>query len=220
MNGSAFREQVETAKATQLNRLGSAKLLVALTDATLEDDRVLGVAAHSEYTARETFREWAASEADADARAAFETVRDREADHLERVLEAFEDTPTDLPFDPDERDPNDGGPMHSYLRNRTDTVERVASGMVGRSLVSLRAHTQVIGYFVNEADERRANLFRDLKRETEETLERGLSLLEDRCDTDDDWERASMVAEYVIQIAYDGYADSLSGMGLDPKPLC
>jgi len=212
MDGAAFRETVEDEKATQLNRLGSEKLLVGLTDATLETERVLEVAALSEHAARETFRAWAADEGDDDARHAFEAVAEQEDEHLRRVLDALHRE--------DEPDSTDGGPMHAYLRGREDTVERVAGGMVGRPLVSVRTHTQVISYFVNEQDRARADLFRDLKAETADVIDDGLALLESRCATDEDWERAEMVAEYVIQVAYDDYADSLRDLGLDPKPLC
>jgi hypothetical protein len=110
--------------------------------------------------------------------------------------------------------------MHTYLRGRDDTVQRVAAGLVGRGLVSVRAHTQVISFFINEADERTTDVFRDLKVDTEESLRCGLDLLNDLCETDDDWERARGAAGYVVKLAYDDYADSLVGMGLDPKPIC
>jgi len=144
---------------------------------------------------------------------AFAWTRDREADHRDRVVSSLADAGTAY-------DPADGGPLHTYLRERTATVERVAAGLVARPLVSERTHTQVISFFVNDADETRADLFRELKAETSEELARGLDLLETLCDGDDDWERARMVAEYTIQVAYDDYADGLAGVGVDPKPIC
>jgi hypothetical protein len=210
MDADGFRETVEAAKRTELDRLGSSKLLIALTGARIERDRVLEVAAHSEHAARETFRAWADDEADDDARAAFEAVAEQEDEHLDRVLAAL-DADVDLA---------DGGPMHAYLRGRDDTVERVAGGMVGRPLVSVRAHTQIIGFFVNEADERGADLFRDLKTETAAVVDDGCALLDDLCGDDDDWERARSVAEYTIRVAYDDYADSLTEMGLGVKDVC
>ena len=210
MDPESFRERVESAKATELGRLGSNKLLVAVTDAELDERSVLTAAAHSEHAARETFRRWADDEGDAEARAAFERVAEQEADHLERVLDAL-DEPVDLA---------DGGPMHAYLRGREGTVERVAAGLVGRGLVVRRTHTQIISFFVNEADERRADLFRDLKGETEAEIDAGLDLLVGLCADESDWDRAAAAAEYVIQVAYDDYADALTGLGIDPKPVC
>jgi hypothetical protein len=210
MDGDTFREAVEASKRTQLDRLGSSKLLIALTGARIERERVLEVAAHSEHAARETFRGWAADEPHEGARAAFEAVAEQEDEHLERVLGAL-GTEIELA---------DGGPMHAYLRGREDTVERVAGGMVGRPLVSLRTHTQIVGFFVNEADEHSADLFRELKSETAAVIDDGVDLLDDCCEGDDDWERARMVAEYTVQVAYDDYADALTGMGLGVKDIC
>ena len=222
MDGDAFRERVESAKATELERLGSNKLLIALTDATLAPEAVLRVAADSEHAAHVTFAGWAADAAaddgdDADAGDAaaelFDWLAGRERDHRERVLDSLADLGVD-------HDPVDGGTMHEYLRARDDAVERVAAGTVGRGLVSDRTHLQIVSFFVNEGDEARADLFRDLRTETEAELDRGLRLLEDVCEADEDWERARMVAEYVVQIAYDDYADALAGMGIDVKPVC
>jgi hypothetical protein len=211
MDGPTFRERVEAATATELDRLGSSQLLVALTDAELTTEAVLRVAAHGEHAAHETFAAWAADEPDERARAAFEATAAREADHRERVLAALDDPGFE---------PVDGGPMHAYLRGRSSTVGRVAAGVVGRGLVVLRTHAQLISFFVNEADERRAELFRDLRDETEAALVEGLDLLEALCDDEDDWARGRATAEYVIGVAYDDYADALAGLGLDPRPVC
>lgn len=214
MDADGFRERLEAERATELERVGSNKALIALTDATLERGAVLRAAAVSEHAAHVTFAGWADDETDADARDLFAWVADREADHRDRVLDAFADGEAT----PDLSDV-DAGPMHAYLRNREDATERVAAGLVGRPLVSVRTHVQVVSFFVNEADEARADLFRDLRDETEEELDRGLAYLDARCEGDD-WERARMVAEYVVRIAYDAYADALEGLGIDVKPVC
>jgi hypothetical protein len=210
MDATEFREAVESATASQLNRLGSSKLLIALTDAELDERSVLETAADSEHSARETFSGWTEDETEERAREAFADAAEQEQRHFETVVDELDG----------EYEPADGGPMHSYLRGREETIERVAAGMVGRSLVSVRAHTQVISFFVNEGDERRADLFRELKTDTQGTLDAGLDLLEDLCDDEDDWERAEMVAGYVIQVAYDDYADALGELGVEPKSLC
>lgn len=209
MDGQTFVDELEAAKASQLDRLGSGKLLVALTEATLSEDRILEAAAASEYAAAETFHGWAADEGDEGARAAFEAVAAQEDEHLERVLERMD------AFDP----PEAPGPMHAYLRGREDTVERIATGMVARPLVSARTHTQVISFYINEADQAAADLFRDLKAETEAVIDDGVALLSERCDADD-WERAQAAGEYLIQVAYDDFADALSGLGMSPKSIC
>jgi hypothetical protein len=218
MDGPSFREAVETARRSELDRLGSNKLLVALTDAELTTPAVLSVAAASEAAARDTFAAWADDEADEAARERFAAVAAREREHYGRVVESLRDADPDAAaaFDPG----GEPGPVHGYLRAREGTVERLAAGTVGRGLVSLRTHAQVIGFFINEQDERRADLFRDLRAETEAALDDGLALLAERCETDDDWDRARASAEYVVTLAYDGYADALREMGVDPKTVC
>ncbi len=210
MDAASFRTDLEDAKETELGRLGSNKLLIALTEADLEAATVLRVAADSEHAAHVTFSQWATDETHEGAREAFAWTADREADHRRRVLAALDES----------YEPADGGPLHAYLRERTTTVERTAAGLVSRPLVSDRTHAQIVSFFINEPDESRANLFRALRQETAEELDRGLELLDEVCTDESDWERARMVADYVIDIAYDEYADSLEGLGLDPKPVC
>jgi hypothetical protein len=214
MDAGSFRESIESAKATELNRLGSQKLLLALTDAELDRATVLRVAADSENAARNTFEAWAGDENDPAAREAFAQVAAEEAEHYDRVLSAMDEETREA------YDPADGGTLHSYLRGRGDAVERVAAGLVARGIVASKTHLQLISFFVNEQDEARANLFRELRTETEDRIDEGLDLLDALCATDEDWERAHAVAEYVVQVSYDDYADSLEGMGLDPKPIC
>ena len=47
-----------------------------------------------------------------------------------------------------------------------------------------------------------------------------MALLDGLCDDADDWERASAAAGYVIQVAYDDYADALTELGVSVKSLC
>ncbi|WP_323675034.1 rubrerythrin family protein [Halorubellus sp. PRR65] len=210
MDAPALRETVEREKKSQLDRLGSSKYLIALTDADLSESTILSAVAESEYLARETFETLAAAEDDDRAREAFERVAAQEAEHYDRVCERLDGRPT----------PDHAGAVHGYLRGRDDTVSRVAGALVGRPLVSLRAHTQVVGFYVNEADQAGADLFRDLKADTEAELDLGVDVLGDCCVTDDDVERAQATAEYVVQLAYDEYADSLTEMGVNPKSTC
>jgi len=204
MDGDSFRAAVAGARATELDRLDSPGLVCALSGGDPDRRALLSAAAGSERAARETFRAWAADEPDPDARAAFEAVAEREDDHLSRVLAALDGG---VAFD-------DGpGPMHAYLRGREGAVERVAGGMVGRALVTLRTHARLETAFAGcEAEV--AALFADLRADTEDTAERGEALLDRLCD--DDWERARSVAGYTIRLAYDDFADALRGVGGDP----
>ena len=206
-----FRRELEDAADTELERLASSKLLVALTDAELTAETVLRVVADSERAATETFDAWADDEAHDAAREAFVDVRDQEREHYERVVNL-------LDGEHDDADAT-GGPMHETLRSLEATIPRLG-GLVGRSMVGERTHLQVVSFFVNEGDERRADQFRDLRGETAAQGDRALEVLADVCDGDEDWDRARAAAETVIESAYEAYADSLDDLGLDPKPIC
>ncbi|WP_226040500.1 rubrerythrin family protein [Natrinema sp. DC36] len=210
MDAAEFRDAVEESMETELERLGSSKLLVALTDADLTAETVLWTVADSERAATGTFEDWTDDERDEEAREAFAEFRDQERDHYDRVTALIEG---DHEFDGD-----DAGPMHDELRSLESTAARLG-GVVGRSLVGDRTHLQVVSFFVNEGDERRADCFRELRSDTAAQGERAAALLESVCAEDEDWERAR-AAEEVIEAAYDAYAGSLDDLGIDPKPIC
>ncbi|MFC6975437.1 hypothetical protein ACFQL1_13510 [Halomicroarcula sp. GCM10025709] len=74
-----------------------------------------------------------------------------------------------------------------------------------------------MSFFVNEANEARADLARELRTDASD-LERardvlGILAVEDR-------EHARDAAVEAIGVAYAAYADTLADMGLDPKPIC
>jgi hypothetical protein len=208
MDTADFRERVETDRQSELDRLGSSKRLVALTAASLDDETVLRTAAASEAAAADLFAEWA-GDATGPAADTFDAFADRERDHYDRVTAELDDR---------EVDPETGA-LHEFLRKRDTTVER-AGGVVGRGLVAERTLTQFVGYFVNQADERSADLFRDLKTETQSDTEDALSLLADAADGDEDWERALDAALGAVDAAYEEYVDALESMGVNAKSVC
>ncbi|MFB6135648.1 MAG: rubrerythrin family protein [Halobacteriaceae archaeon] len=205
---TGFVEAVAGSVEVELERLGSQKSLLALTRADLSPEAVLTVAAASERAARETFAAWADDEADPDAAAAFADLAAREADHYERVV---------AELDGGEPPPSDPDPMQARLRECEATAERLG-GLAGRTLVADRTLLQVVNFFVNEADERRADLFRELRAETEPALDVATDHLEGRDEASR--ERARAAAVDVVRAAYGEYADALEGMGVDPRPVC
>jgi ferritin len=208
MNADDFRERVEDARETELDRLGSSKRLVALTDATLDDDTVLRTAAASEAAAADVFEAWT-GDSSGDAASFFSDLADREREHYDRVVDELDEDEIDA----------ETGAVHDYLRDLDGTVER-AGGVVGRGLVAERTLTQFVGYFVNQADEARADLFRDLKDETRQDTDAALDLLADAADGDGDVERAEEAALGAIDAAYEEYADALESMGVNAKSVC
>jgi hypothetical protein len=211
MDGDTLVETVRNRTATELDRLGSEKALVATTEARLDRERVLAATLAAERRAAATFAAWADDEDDADARAAFERVAALERDHADRVA-ALLDDPDAVDADPDA--------LHAHLRDLEGTPERVAAGLVARPLVSSRSLLQVINFFVNEADESAADTIREFRSETDALVDDGAALLDDCCADGDDWDRAADAAAEAITVAYDEYADRLRGMGVDPAPVC
>ncbi|SFS03609.1 hypothetical protein SAMN05216559_2808 [Halomicrobium zhouii] len=210
MDVSEFVEHVRSANERNLARLGSEKALVATTAGSLDRESVLETAAAAETRAVETFDRWVDDETDDDARSAFEAERAREQEHRERVLELADRSSVEA--EPD--------PLHEHLRDLDETVDRVAAGLVARPLVASRSLLQVINFFVNEGDERGAALFRELRAETDEQVERGGEVVATVCESDGDRDRAVAAAGAVVDLAYDEYAASLEEMGIDPKPVC
>lgn len=211
MNGDTVVEMVRDRTATELDRLGSEKALVAATEARLDRERVLAATLAAERRAAATLEAWADDEDDADARAAFERVAALERDHADRVAALLAD-PDAVDADPDA--------LHAYLRDLEGTPERVAAGLIARPLVSSRSLLQVINFFVNEADESAADTIRAFRAETDTLVDDGAALLDDCCADEDDWDRAVDAAAEAVAVAYDEYADRLRGMGVDPAPVC
>ncbi|WP_251341412.1 hypothetical protein [Haloplanus halophilus] len=211
MDGDTLVDTLTENRATELDRLGSEKALVASTAARLDRASVLAAATAAERRAAETFERWAADESTDAARAAFERVAARERDHAERVAELLDDPEADPDPDPDD--------LHAHLRDLDSTPERVAAGLVARPLVSERSLLQVVNFFVNEADEAAADVVRDLRAETRALVDDGAALLDDCCG-DDDWDRALDAADRTVAVAYAEYEERLEAMGVDPKPVC
>lgn len=202
MDAEKLVEDVRDSMETELHRLGTSKGLMAATDGDLDPDAVMEAAATAERDAAETFEAWAEDEDSEESRLVFRDVAEVERGHLERV----------------DREPSaETSPLHDYLRGLDGTEERVAAGLVGRALVSDASLKQTVGYFVGQSDTQRADLFRELRQDNQELLERGVELLDRVCS---DWDSARGAAEEVIEVAYDDYVETLEGMGVNPKPVC
>ncbi|WP_114577959.1 rubrerythrin family protein [Saliphagus sp. LR7] len=208
-DGEDFVERIESENQTELSRLGSSKSLYAATEGEIDVDPVLRATADAEYAAWQTFESWAESEGDDRAREVFEATADEEQDHYETVVDELGD------HDPEE---GETPALHDYLRGLGDTPERLG-GLVGRTLASERSKSQVVGFFVGDADPQTAALFREFGDDLDDQLDRALDALEAAC-TDEEIERAEEAATGAIGAAYEEYVEVLEGMGANPKPVC
>ena len=213
MDGTAVLAAVREKCATEIDRLGSEKSLVASTDAQLDRERVLAEAAAAEARARETVAAWADDEEHAGAADAFRDLAATEADHHEQVVALVDNADSG-------HDAADPDPLHDHLRDLEGTPERVGAGLLGRPLVASRSLLQVINFFVNEGDGTAADCFRALRSETDATVDRGAALLDEVCASDDEYERAREAAVAAVEVAYEAYADDLEALGIDPRPVC
>ena len=210
MNRDDFLETVRADNETALSRLGSSKSLYAATGGEMNPESVNQSAADAEYAASETFQTWADDEAEAQAvRDAFEAIAAEEHDHYETVAAKLDDYESG----------EEVSRMQAYLRGLDDSIERVG-GFIGRTLATEKSKEQLTGFFVGQADPRAAQLFRDLKGDLDGQFERGLDLLDELCENDEDWSRAREAAGAAIQAAYEEYTESLESMGVNPKPVC
>jgi hypothetical protein len=209
MDDAALLESVRTGMEMELNRLGSEKSLLAATEARLEPDPVLVTAAASLRTARDTLAAWADDATDDAAAEALATTAETLAEAVDRVT-------AELAGDGDDIAAVDA-PFLSL--DAEGDIERLAAGTIGVPLVLDCLFLQAVSFFVNEADSGRADLFRDLRADTDAMLATGQSALEECCDGDD-WDRAESAATAVVETAYDDYVTRLEAMGFDPKPIC
>jgi hypothetical protein len=209
MTPSELHDAVRDDNETALSRLGSSKSLYAATGGEMDADHVLEAAADAEYAAAQTFHAWAADEPHDDASDAFAVTATEEDDHYETVVAELDD------YDPTD----DPAAMQAFLRDRDTTTER-AGALLGRILATEKSKEQLTAFFTGQADPQTASLFRGLKDDLDDQRDRALDLLDDVCETADDWDAAKSAADAAIQAAYDEYTDQLESMGVNPKPVC
>jgi rubrerythrin len=208
-DAEAVLETVREENETALSRLGSSKSLYAATEGEIDTEPVLRAAADAEHAAWQTFTAWAESEAHEDAREVFEETAGEERTHYEAVSDHLDE----------KYEPENVPAIHEYLRGLDDTVERVGA-LLGRILASDRSKSQIVGYFVGNADPQTASLFRAFGDDLDEQRERTGALLEAVCDDDADETRAVEAAGGAIEAAYGEYVESLEELGANPKPVC
>jgi hypothetical protein len=199
MDADATIAAVEEATTTERNRLGSDKLLIAVTGATLEEGAVWAAMATREAGVADALAEWDAEESE--IQATVEQAATAAADRRDRI----------------DGTPGEADALSKHLGTLDGTPERVGAGLVAVPLVFDRLYLQVVSFFVNEADERSADVARELRTAVSDLdpARKVLSAL-----SEDERERAREAAVDAVGVAYEEYAETLEAMGLDPKPVC
>lgn len=200
MDAGATIDDVRDRTETERTRLGSDKVLIAATDATLETDAVLTAAATRESGLATVLDRWAA-ETESAVATQFEAAAEDAAGRTDRI-------------DADAGDP-DG--FLDHLETVSGTAQRVGVGLVAAPLIADQLYLQVVSFFINEADEQRADTFREIRREAS-ALDDGETALGHLSESER--ETAAAAATEAIEAAYVDYAETLEAMGLDPKPIC
>jgi hypothetical protein len=209
MDGEELVTELRASKATELDRLGSEKAIIAATGAELETDAVVGAAGRLLEGARAAFERWAA-DTEGPAAEAFTEAAETLAGGRDALLDCGESATAD------------GDPPHvvTYLDDPGRTPERAAAGLVAYPLVAERQLLQVINFFVNEGDRAGADAAREVRSDLQAMPEDAVAVLDAVCADEEDWVLARQAAEETVGTAYDDYAETLEGLGLDPKPVC
>jgi hypothetical protein len=207
MDGDTFLQQLRDEFETELSRLGSSKALYAVTGGEMDGPSIRAAAAAEATTAAATFPDWAQTESDEDAADLFADVAAAAEDHQPKI--GSEDGVLDAP------DRN----MYDTLAGFDTSPERVG-GLIARQLVSGALVSQMVGFFVGNADPNTANDFRSIGDDFDEFRERALEVLETVCEDDDEWDDARTAAAATIESAYDYYIETLESMGVEPKNVC
>jgi hypothetical protein len=200
MDAEAAIDAVRDRTETERNRLGSDKVLIAATAATLETEAVLTAAATRESGLADILDRWAA-EADSDVAAQFDAAAEAAVERADRI----------------DADAGNVDGFIDHLETVSGTARRVGAGLVAAPLVADRFYLQVVSFFINEADEQRADTFREVRQEAAALDDGGIALGHL---SESERETAAAAATEAIEAAYDDYAETLESMGLDPRPIC
>jgi len=197
----SIADAVRADRAMKLERLGSDRGLLAVTDADLTDETVRERLAATDAAVAAVLDDWAAA-ADDPAASAFASAAETKREHV-----------ADL--DADALDAPDPGadPIAATLSGIDGIDARFGAGLVGYPLVADGRYLQAVNLFVNEADETSADQFRTIRSETADLIDRGESMVDNAGAT-------TTAALDVVDAAYEAYVDSLDALGIDPKTVC
>jgi hypothetical protein len=208
MNGESLVETVRESERTALDRLGSDKAMIAATGADLAADPVLGHVALTLDGIQTACESWGDETGEGAAGDLFATTVEAVGEEHERVVDAMGD------------DPTGDRPATAAVLDRFEAAPERVGALVGASLVLDRTLLQAVNFFVNEADQRRADIVRDARAAANTVGDEAAVALDEVCADEADREAATTAACEVVDAAYGEYVDALDALGIDPKPVC
>ena len=204
MNGDDLASELRDDHETEFSRLGSSKAMYALTAGEMDGDAVRTAAATDALAFAAVVDGWAGDADDATG-TLFADLAAAARDHAGAIAD---DPSTD-----------EQPPLYGTLAGFDAEPARLG-GLLGRYLVVSEYASQMVGFFVGDADPMAANDFREFRSELNAEHDRVVDGLGSVCDTDDEWAAARDAAETMIAIAYDDYVETLESMGIKPKNVC
>ncbi len=206
MEAEELVENIEVEKKTELSRLNSSKNLLAQTDGEIDVENILKETINSENSAIKTFQAWKKSEKNSEIKENLNDFESIEKGHLKKVEKEINNRYS----------PIDNSSLHEYMRSLEATQERLGA-LIGRSLVSDNTLKQTTVFFVGRGEEKRADIFREMRKDNKEILDKTKKMLNKTCK---DWGIPERTAKKTIDIVYSNYAETLEGLGINPKPVC
>ena len=204
MNGDDLASELRDDHETEFSRLGSSKAMYALTAGEMTGEHVRAAAATDALAFSTVLGGWG-EDADDATGTLFADLAEAAHDHAAAIA--------------DDPSGDDQPPLYETLAG-FDTAPARVGGLLGRYLVVSEYASQMVGFFVGDADPMAANDFREFRSALESEHDRVVETLDAICDTDDEWAAARDAAEAVIATAYDDYVETLESMGIKPKNVC
>jgi predicted lipid-binding transport protein (Tim44 family) len=212
MDMDSIEEHVRAEAATELERLGSDRGLIALTDADLSTDTIRQRVAGVLGGLASVYEQWA--DVDGNGEQA-----DNFASAAETARELAETAAGEAAVEPAtgqaDTEPATDHAAVAALDSLDDPASRAGAGLIALPLVLNGWALQAVSFFVNEADEAAADQFRTIRTGLDELVATGETAIES-----EDLDRATEAALDLVDAAYEDYVETLAGLGLDPKTVC
>lgn len=215
MDADSFLDAVAADHETELSRIGSSKVLYALTAGEMDAPAVFAAMASRSTAAADRLTEWATDESNEDAVATFEAA----ATALREDGSAIEDAAEAAGVDSSDDGPVSAGALFEAFSKLEETAER-AGGLAAWTLIEDGIRGQAIAFFVGQADSPAADAFRARRSTVAAIQADATSLLDAVCEGASDWDRATEAATGTVGAAYDHYVERLEEMGIKVKPVC